>query len=95
MLSVSDVLTISITKNLFNLHTLLSLDPRDFSSGIVDQSSADFLRGTLPHLTIWSGSGSPLDCHEPHHFLLSKVTLNINDANREQASLANKCLIGS
>jgi hypothetical protein len=56
MLSVSDILTVSITKNLLNLHALLPLDPRDLSSGIVDQSSANLLRGTLPHLAIRSRS---------------------------------------
>src|SRR6478735_11723319 len=36
MLSVSDILTISIAKNLLNLDALLALDPRDLSGGIVD-----------------------------------------------------------
>ncbi|KAK6707367.1 hypothetical protein SNK04_008358 [Fusarium graminearum] len=56
MLSVSDILTVSVTKNLLNLHALLSLDPSDLSSCIVDQCSADLFRGTLPHLTIRSRS---------------------------------------
>jgi hypothetical protein len=93
MLSMSDVLTISITENLLDFHTLLPLDSRDLSSGIVYQSSTNLFRGTLPHLAVRSRGRSSLDCHEPYDFLLGKVTFNINDTDREQASLAHKSLV--
>ncbi|KAI6772117.1 hypothetical protein HG530_003075 [Fusarium avenaceum] len=92
MLSMSDVLTISITENLLDFHTLLPLDSRDLSSSIVYQSSTNLFGGTLPHLAIRSRSRPSLDCHEPYNFLLGKVAFNINDTDREQASLAHKSL---
>jgi hypothetical protein len=90
---MSDVLTISITENLLDFHALLPLDSRDLSSGIVYQSSTNLFRGTLPHLAVRSRGRSSLDCHEPHDFLLGKVAFNVDNTNREQASLAHESLV--
>jgi hypothetical protein len=95
MLPVGNILAVSVTQDLLNLNALVPLDTSDLGGGIVHQGSSDLFWDAIPELAVRARGCPTLDHHEPHHLLLRKVALHVNNTNRKQASLAEECLVGS
>lgn len=92
---MSHILTIRIAQNTSNLCALMAQNSGDFGSGIVDESSPNFLPHALPAPPVWPRVMFSSDDDKPDDFLLGKVALDIDHTNGQQTGLGEKSLVGT